>query len=189
MSRLLFAVSALILVAGAYLSWATMRTTVQKAKFADTKSEAQNAFVQENWPKAARDFEAMTRTKPKDAEATFKLAFSHHMMGQYEDALVGFWQALKLGYNESLCLYDVACAEARLNRKADAIEHLSQSVDKGFKNVSFIEKDGDLVSLHDEPGYKAIVARLKGSADSGSGSPDSIPKGSYLRSGPDTKKK
>jgi len=157
MSRLLFVVSFLILAAGAYLAWSTVQTT----KLQDASVNANEAFVQEDWNRAAKSYESMTRLKPKDAEATFKLAFSHHKLGRYEDALVGFWQALKLGYNESLCLYDVACAEARLGRIDDALEHLAQSVDKGFKSASFLEQDEDLVVLRDQPAYKALLAKMK----------------------------
>ena len=158
MSRLLFLVSFLILAAGGYLAWSTVQTT----KVEDTKVTAKAAFVQEDWGRAARGYEAMTRLRPKDAESVFLLAFSHHKLGRYEDALVGFWQALKLGYNESLCLYDVACAEARLGRKADAMEHLVQAVDKGFKSVTFLDQDEDLAILRGEPAYKALLAKMKG---------------------------
>lgn len=157
MSRLLFVVSFLILAAGGYLAWSTVQTT----KLEDVTVSAQQAFVQEDWGRAARNYDRMTKLQPKDAEATFKLAFSRHKLGHYEDALVGFWQALKLGYNESLCLYDVACAEARLGRPSDALEHLAQAVDKGFKSITFIEQDDDLVALRDEPTYKALIAKMK----------------------------
>lgn len=157
MSRLLFAVSFLILAAGGYLAWSTVQTT----KLQDVSATANVAFMQQDWPKAARDYAAITRLKPKDADATFKLAYSRHMAGQYEDSLMGFWQALKLGYNESLCLYDVACSEARLGRKADALEHLAQAVEKGFKSSTFMEQDDDLGSLRGEAAYKALLAKLK----------------------------
>lgn len=44
-------------------------------------------------------------------------------------------------------LYDAACAYALKGKPDDALDHLKQAVDAGFKNRGHIEADADLASL------------------------------------------
>ena len=55
-------------------------------------------------------------------------------------------------------LYNLACAEALAGRKADAIEHLRQSIAIAERGREYAKGDSDFDSLRDEPEFQQLVA-------------------------------
>lgn len=55
-------------------------------------------------------------------------------------------------------LYNLACLRALRGEKAEAIKLLRRSVEAGFRDRDWIEKDGDLASLRGEAAYRALMA-------------------------------
>ncbi len=62
---------------------------------------------------------------------------------------------------EGYLYVNLACLEARLGNREEALEALERAVDKGYTNVLALESEGDLASLRDMPEFKAILRRLK----------------------------
>jgi tetratricopeptide (TPR) repeat protein len=54
-------------------------------------------------------------------------------------------------------LYNLACCEALVGRKDDAIEHLRQAVAQAEQLGEYAQEDSDLESLRDEPAFKELV--------------------------------
>ena len=73
-------------------------------------------------------------------------------------------------------LYDLACAQARLHKTAAALATLAHSVDAGFTDGKWIAKDDDLMSLHGQAQFTALLARLK---DFTITAPESLPLDSH----------
>jgi len=63
-------------------------------------------------------------------------------------------------------IYNVACCEALLGNTGEAIAYLQKAVAAGFTDVSHIENDADLNSLHNLEEYKNIISTLKSAAPS-----------------------
>jgi TolB-like protein/Flp pilus assembly protein TadD len=57
--------------------------------------------------------------------------------------------------------YNVACAYAVLGDRDDALAMLDQAIRHGRGNLEWIERDPDLDSLRGEPGFEAMVGRLR----------------------------
>ncbi len=55
--------------------------------------------------------------------------------------------------NDAGTLYDLACAEALAGRLDDALEHLRRALELRPEWADHAREDGDLVSLHDLPGW------------------------------------
>jgi tetratricopeptide (TPR) repeat protein len=53
--------------------------------------------------------------------------------------------------------YNVACAEALAGRKADAIAHLRQAIERSERFRELAKDDSDFDSLRDEPAFKELV--------------------------------
>jgi tetratricopeptide (TPR) repeat protein len=53
--------------------------------------------------------------------------------------------------------YNLACAESLAGRRADAIEHLGQAIEKSERFRSFAKGDSDFDPIRDEPGFKRLV--------------------------------
>lgn len=61
--------------------------------------------------------------------------------------------------DDSIVLYNLACFNALLGNEAEALSWLEKAVEGGFYAPQKITSDSDLVSLHDEPRYKAALTR------------------------------
>jgi tetratricopeptide (TPR) repeat protein len=54
-------------------------------------------------------------------------------------------------------LYNVACCESLAGRKADAIEHLRDAIERSERFRSFAAGDSDFDPIRDEPAFKELV--------------------------------
>ena len=57
--------------------------------------------------------------------------------------------------------FSIACAYARLGRKADAVEWLRQTAENGSPNYPLFRNDPNLRSLQGDPGYEGLMAGLE----------------------------
>ena len=64
-------------------------------------------------------------------------------------------------------LYNLACAESRLGRKEEALEHLRQSVEAEERFKQDAAGDPDFNAIRDDPKFSAITGQA-GSAGTGS---------------------
>ena len=83
--------------------------------------------------------------------------------GDYERLELTLSIATEIRPEEPYTWYALACAEAQLGRKEDAIKALHQAVQYGFKDADKMESDFHLKPLQDEKQFKEIVKRLKSS--------------------------
>lgn len=79
---------------------------------------------------------------------------------QYGQALALYQQAWDAGDQRENVAYSAACATALLGRKSEAMAWLEKSVELGFRDAAWMKQDSDLSSLHAEPAFSALVARL-----------------------------
>lgn len=79
---------------------------------------------------------------------------------QYEQALALYQQAWDSGDQKENVAYSAACATALLGRKSEALAWLEKSVELGFRDVAWMKQDSDLASIHEEPAFNALVARI-----------------------------
>ena len=59
-------------------------------------------------------------------------------------------------------LYNLACAEARLDEPAAALAHLSQAVELSSPFAGYAQGDEDLASIRDDPGFPAAPEGISG---------------------------
>ncbi|HEY4337873.1 MAG TPA: transglutaminase domain-containing protein, partial [Puia sp.] len=57
--------------------------------------------------------------------------------------------------------YNFACTYALVNQPIPALEYLEKSLHAGYTNYTHIINDGDLVSLHNNPRYQALLKPLR----------------------------
>jgi len=53
--------------------------------------------------------------------------------------------------------YNLACSYALTGKKREAISALRQAIEDGYDDLSYLEVDRDLESLHDEPEYRKLL--------------------------------
>ena len=95
------------------------------------------------------------RLTPGEALAHF---WPHHEAGDFE-AAAAVCQAVLQDYEGSgLALFNLACCEALLGRKEDALAHLREAFEAAPGLRENAETDTDLDSLRDDPRFGALLA-------------------------------
>jgi len=90
--------------------------------------------------------------------------FSEH---RYSDADAVYAEVLSIARSVpnnsviSMLFSNRACWAAIQSKRQEALAHLRQSVEYGFRRVDEMAADEDLVSLHGDPAFDAILADLR----------------------------
>jgi len=97
---------------------------------------------------------------PDDARALYLGAGALIATGDAARATEWAERALEAAPDESSVLYNVACMYSMMGNKERAIALIDEAVTKGFGYRAWLERDGDLDPLRDDPRFQAILARL-----------------------------
>ena len=74
---------------------------------------------------------------------------------RWEQAILLLEEGLRENPKNSSLLYNLACAESRAGRTADAIAHLTEALQINPKNVEDAKRDPDFDPIRGEPGFPA----------------------------------
>jgi predicted esterase len=84
--------------------------------------------------------------------------------GRYKHAAVALELALEVRPDSFFFAYNLACARARSGDADGAVAALQDAVEAGYRDLAALEADADLESIRGEPGYRALVERLRTAA-------------------------
>jgi tetratricopeptide (TPR) repeat protein len=84
-------------------------------------------------------------------------SFPFFASGEYEKAREVLEEALAEFPYDPAVLYNLACAESRSGRAAEALEHLRASASQGERFRELARTDTDFDPIRDEPGFAEIV--------------------------------
>jgi len=97
---------------------------------------------------------------PDDARALYIGAQALVATGNPKRALEWAERALDAAPDEPSVLYNLGCMYSLMGEKDRAIALVDEAVKLGFGYRAWLEKDGDLDPLRDDPRFQAILARL-----------------------------
>ncbi len=100
-------------------------------------------------------------SNPDDVRAIYMGSGDLLALGRTEEALSWGERALAIDPHDQATLYNVACLYSNARRIQRAVDLLEQAVDAGFAQKQWIEHDGDLDPLRNEPRFKALLKRMK----------------------------
>ena len=89
------------------------------------------------------------------------LGNSYLERGEFPKALEQYFDARKIEPKNSIVHYNIACTYSRMKKLEDALDALERSVECGYRDVDWMEKDSDLDNIRDTGRYKAIVRKLR----------------------------
>lgn len=78
----------------------------------------------------------------------------------YESALA-YIEALKIDSTEPNIYYGAACSFALSGKKEEAFQYLFSSLNHGFKDCEWLEKDKDLISLYNDSNWNTVKEKCK----------------------------
>ena len=93
---------------------------------------------------------------PEDLRARIMLAIDYASVGRIDDAMREVNLAIALRPDETLVLYNAACAFATMGKKAEALSTLRKARDAGFRDTGWARSDPDLALLHGDPEFDRI---------------------------------
>jgi tetratricopeptide (TPR) repeat protein len=101
------------------------------------------------------------RLNPYTVAVRIHLGNSFLERGEYEKAIEQYQRGLEIEPKNSLIHYNLACSYSRMKKIEPALDALEKSVECGYRDVDWMEKDADLDNLRDQGRYKAIVQKLR----------------------------
>ena len=104
-------------------------------------------------------YERLLDKDPSYVEALLLLSELYTKTGQHEKGLSADLKLTKLRPEDPIVHYNLACSYSLLCRPKEALEALERSINLGYQDFCFLQKDKDLQNLHQEPGYQALVRK------------------------------
>jgi len=123
------------------------------------------------------DFSEAMKLDPENAMGITGLALVHVMSGRDQEAFALIDQHRPRFKEDGLFLYNTACVYGRALEKVlkqpksdeqaalaqkfreQSLKDLSDSIDQGFDDFEWMQKDPDLKPLHDDPAFKKLADR------------------------------
>jgi hypothetical protein len=104
-------------------------------------------------------WERFTQMNPHEGSAWAKLGRAYYDHKEYGKSIAAYEHALELraGFPWASA-YDIACCQALLGHKEQALEWLDKALKMGFRNLDQVRSDSDLKLLHDDERYKKLAA-------------------------------
>ncbi|GIW70977.1 MAG: hypothetical protein KatS3mg102_0519 [Planctomycetota bacterium] len=106
--------------------------------------------------------EAHLRRHPDDTSARGELGLDLLYRGRYAQAEQHLRGLLENEPRNRIAAYNLACARARAGREEAALAALEQAVTLGFRDWRHAEADPDLDGVRAAPGYRRLLARMRG---------------------------
>ncbi len=144
---------ALILLAGAQTNYAQMKAASPELQQAD------QLFQAKDWPASARAYEAIVAKDEKNGMAWFRLGYSLHSMGKFEEAIPAFQRADAVGFAPQLSKYNIACGYSMTKDKDKAFEALDKLVQSGYGQVAQLKSDTDFDNLREDPRFNEVLTK------------------------------
>ena len=81
--------------------------------------------------------------------------------GRKQEALIAFDQALKIDPDIAQAYYAIACLHALSQRKGPALAFLEKALQKGFRDITYMEKDSDWNGLRTNPKFIRLLEKYR----------------------------
>lgn len=147
--------------ADARLSGLLSREAVQTALYDAVARSELARFGARTWEQLARRADERLALNGLDRAALHERGWARLRMGEYAAAQADFETLHGAGWRTEVSAYNAACALAQQGQVRAAVEWLERAAAAGLDDAEMIAGDRDLKPLRAEPGYKALLARLR----------------------------
>ena len=83
--------------------------------------------------------------------------------GHIDEGLELDQRIVELDPENAISHYNLACSLALKNRSSEALAALRMALERGYDDFDWLMKDNDLLSLHDNPAFSALLSEFRAS--------------------------
>jgi serine/threonine protein kinase/Flp pilus assembly protein TadD len=94
---------------------------------------------------------------PEDVRARILLATQLAGMNESDESIRHLQTAVALRPGDPNTLYNAACTYGVLSKKTESLETLKKAIGAGYGNLNWAAQDSDLLCLHENPEFRALV--------------------------------
>jgi tetratricopeptide (TPR) repeat protein len=108
-----------------------------------------------------RFFEAVHKRDPRFCDVVEILGGLYTKQGRIADGLKMDRKLVRLQPENSTAYYNLACSLALSGRRVGALQALRRAILLGYDDYDWMHKDPDLVSLHKQPAFRKLLAKVQ----------------------------
>ena len=105
--------------------------------------------------------EAVHRRRENNWRVWEALGELYTRAGRYEEGLAMDRRLADRHPEDPMVLYNLACSYALTGRPDDALVVLARALAAGYSDLPWMRRDKDLVSLHGDPRFEALLQRKR----------------------------
>ncbi|MBI3986228.1 MAG: hypothetical protein HY343_04885 [Lentisphaerae bacterium] len=107
-------------------------------------------------------FEGLSKRCPDDIDILTVLGDLYTKAHRYEEGLDVDRQLVRHCPEKPLAWYNLACSQALVGQRDEALHSLGKAVDLGYRDAQWMLSDGDLESLRGEEMFRTLLHRIAG---------------------------
>ncbi len=123
--------------------------------------QATSLMASQDWPGAARAFQAITEAEPDNATAWFGLGRSLFNSRQVDRALEAYTKSLELGFEPARTMIHLARCHSIRGEDAEAVDWLEKAAATGSRIYQALETTEEFNRLRDNAGFRNLVDKLR----------------------------
>jgi len=108
---------------------------------------------------------AICQSKPKEYSSLIKKADSCYRAENYKTSVDYYEKAFKIERKKQNDFYNAACSAALSKEKKKAFNWLNLAIDNGYENITHLQIDTDLKSLHENKEWKSTIDKFQKKLD------------------------
>lgn len=103
----------------------------------------------------------LSKRLPDDPRVLRPLGDLYTSAGQYDEGLAIDRRLISLCPDDAEVWYNLGCSLALVGEKDHALDILGEAVARGYIDVDWMGRDEDLLPLHDDPRFDALMNRIR----------------------------
>lgn len=121
--------------------------------------KAQEKTRNKEQAEAARLWAKVVELNPVEGRFWDQLARAYYDSKDYKKSIAAYEKVLELRFGYPFtAVYNIACAQALMGDKEQALKSLEKSLDMGFRDLNLVRTDTDFDSIRNDPRYKKLAA-------------------------------
>jgi tetratricopeptide (TPR) repeat protein len=123
--------------------------------------EASAAYEAKDWQKAARLYQEIAETEPRNPRIWYRLAASLHEICEQAKSIAAYQKSMEAGLPPAMGEYQIALDYAAMKENERSFEFLQKAADHGFSHPEQLGSDAELAGVRSDTRFPKLVEQIK----------------------------